>query len=100
MRSPGVTPGRAAGSEPVATMAWPNRMVCGASPSTRSDRDPSKTPRPLTTSTFLARATPARPLASFPTTRSAFHFRSGSSATCGGPNSTPSSRARSASAMT
>jgi len=100
MRSPVATPGSGAGSEPVATMAWPKRMVCGASPATRSVREPSKVPRPATSSTFLARATPASPLASLPTTRSAFHFRRGSSANRGGPNSTPNSRARSASATT
>ncbi len=93
-------PGSVAGREPVATTACLKRTFWGASPSTRSVRESSKTARPPITSTPLDFATDASPRASLPTTRSLFHFRSGSSETRGSPKSTPNSRARAASART
>src|SRR5262249_23935081 len=71
-----------------------------SSPSTRTVRASSKTPRPPTISTPFDLATLARPRASLPITRSDFHLRSGSSDTRGAPKSTPNSFARSASAST
>src|SRR6266850_968354 len=92
-------PGRRDGSEPVATIACLKRTFWGSSPSTRSSRELSNTARPPITSTPLPLATDASPRASRPTTRSAFHLRSGSSETRGSPNSTPISRARPASSI-
>ena len=85
---------RAGGSarEPVATMACLKRIFWGSSPSIRSvlrvleDAAPADhldRPWPC--------ATAASPRASLPTTRSCFHFRSGSSEMRGSPKSTPNS---------
>ena len=96
-----VRPGRPLGREPVATMACLKRTFRSVSPtSIRSVLESSKTPRPPITSTPLAFATAASPRASLPTTRSCFHFRSGSSEMRGSPKSTPNSLARSASLRT
>src|SRR3989440_8296121 len=99
-RSEASMPRRRAGTEPVATIACRNFSACGSSPSTRTVRASSKTPRPPTTSTPLAFATLPSPRASLPITRSDFHLRSGSSETRAGPKSTPNSLARSASPST
>ena len=77
--------GMRTGREPVATMACRKRIFWGASPSTRSPREPSKTAWPPTTSTPLLRASAIRPRARRPTTRSSFHLRSGSSEIRGFP---------------
>ena len=76
------------------------RSTCGSSPPTRMLRESSKAPTPPTTCTPLALATDARPRESRPTTRSAFHLRSGSSVMRGSPKSNPNSFARSASPIT
>jgi len=60
----------------------------------------SNAARPPITWMPFAFATPASPRASLPTTRSLFHFRSGSSEMRGSPKSIPKSFARSASCST